>query len=83
MSESRNLSRPSRRIPDFNSRDVEAEWWDTDSITDYMDELEPVHVRFAKSQESLDCLLITPNGVRREKITGIITPWDIGLIRES
>jgi hypothetical protein len=73
MSESRNLSRPSRRIPDFNSRDVEAEWWDTHSITDYVDELEPVHVRFAKSQERLDSLLITPNGVRGEKIAVMIT----------
>jgi len=34
------------RIPTFTSRQEEAEWWDTHDITDYLDELEPVEVRF-------------------------------------
>ncbi len=41
--------RPSRRIPDFATREEEAAWWDSHSITDYLDELEPVKVRFARN----------------------------------
>jgi predicted DNA binding CopG/RHH family protein len=40
--------RPSR-IPEFSSREEEAEFWDTHDITDYLDELKPVKVRFAKN----------------------------------
>lgn len=36
------------RIPEFKSREEEAEWWDTHDITDYLDELEPVKVHFAQ-----------------------------------
>ena len=37
------------RIPVFKSRDEEAAWWDTHDITDYLDELKPVQVRFARN----------------------------------
>ena len=37
------------RIPEFRSRQEEADWWDTHDITDYLDELRPVKVRFAKN----------------------------------
>jgi hypothetical protein len=37
------------RIPQFNSREEEAAWWDSHDITDYLDELTPVRVRFAKN----------------------------------
>lgn len=37
------------RIPEFASREEEAEWWDTHNITEYLDELKPVKVRFAKN----------------------------------
>lgn len=36
------------RIPEFASREEEAEFWDSHDITDYRDELRPVRVRFAK-----------------------------------
>ncbi len=36
------------RIPVFGSRQDEAEFWDSHDITDYLDELRPVKVRFAK-----------------------------------
>ncbi|MFL5759634.1 MAG: CopG family antitoxin [Thermomicrobiales bacterium] len=49
MSEQQHPLSPGRRIPDFASREEEAAWWDTHSITDYLDELEPVQARFAKS----------------------------------
>ncbi len=37
------------RIPQFASREDEAAWWDSHDITDYLDELKPVRVRFAKN----------------------------------
>lgn len=36
------------RIPDFASREEEAEFWDTHDITEFLDELTPVKVRIAK-----------------------------------
>jgi predicted glycoside hydrolase/deacetylase ChbG (UPF0249 family) len=52
--------KPSRRIPDFATREEEAEWWDTHSITDYLDELEPVQVRFAKNLSSPIAVRLDP-----------------------
>lgn len=36
-------------IPEFKSREEEAEFWDTHSFSDYWDEFKPVKVRFAKN----------------------------------
>ncbi len=36
-------------IPDFATHEEEAEFWDKHDITDYLDELKPVDVRFAKN----------------------------------
>ena len=36
------------RIPEFKSREEEAEFWDTHDTTDFEDEFKPVKVRFAK-----------------------------------
>ena len=43
--------RPSekRRIPTFATREEAAAWWDSHDVTDYLDELTPVRVRFAKN----------------------------------
>ena len=35
------------RIPEFASREEEAEFWDTHDITDFWDELKPVKVKFS------------------------------------
>ena len=37
------------RIPEFASREEEAEFWDTHSLADYWDEFKPTRVRFAKN----------------------------------
>ncbi len=37
-----------RTIPEFASREEEAEFWDTHDIADYWDELKPVKVRFSQ-----------------------------------
>lgn len=42
----------SMRVPDFSSREEEAEWWDTHSIVDYLDELEPIQIRYAQPEKS-------------------------------
>ncbi|HEU5423542.1 MAG TPA: CopG family antitoxin [Nitrolancea sp.] len=36
------------RIPEFTSREEEAEFWDTHDIADYWDDLKPVRVRFSQ-----------------------------------
>ena len=40
-------SKPSH-IPEFKTREEEAEFWDTHSFADFADELRPVKVHFAK-----------------------------------
>ena len=36
-------------IPEFASREEEAEFWDTHDLADYWDDFKPVRVRFAKN----------------------------------
>ena len=48
MARATTPARPASRIPGFASREEEAEFWDTHDITDFLDELTPVRVRFAK-----------------------------------
>lgn len=36
-------------IPEFKSKEEEAEFWDTHDLADYWHEFKPVRVRFAKS----------------------------------
>jgi CopG antitoxin of type II toxin-antitoxin system len=49
LSKRQKAAQRARRIPDFATKEEEAAWWDSHSITDYLDELEPVQVRFAKN----------------------------------
>ncbi len=37
------------RIPEFNSREEEAEWFDSHDMADYQDEFKTVRARFAKN----------------------------------
>ena len=37
------------RIPEFKSREEEAEWFDTHDMADYQDEFKTVRARFAKN----------------------------------
>ena len=37
------------RIPEFTSREEEAEWFDTHDMADYQDEFKTVRARFAKN----------------------------------
>ena len=42
-------SRERTAVPEFASREEEAAFWDTHDVTDYLDELKPAEVRFAKN----------------------------------
>jgi len=41
--------KPKEPIPEFKSRQEEAEFWDTHDLADYWDEFKPVKVRFARN----------------------------------
>src|SRR4051812_22501338 len=49
---------PDRRnaisIPEFRSREEEAEFWDTHDVTDYLDELQPMRVQVVPQISSLE-----------------------------
>jgi hypothetical protein len=49
-SEHDNLRRTATsRIPDFQSREEEAAFWDTHDFTEFLDETRPVKLRVAKN----------------------------------
>ncbi len=56
----RATNRKKSRIPDFKSREEEAEFWDTHDITDLTEELKPVRVRFAKRLSEEITIRLTP-----------------------
>ena len=41
--------KPKEPIPEFKSRQEEAEFWDTHDLADYWDEFKPVKARFARN----------------------------------
>ncbi len=47
-----NSKKPKSRIPEFETIEEEAKFWDTHDFTDYLDELKPVKVKFAKNLSS-------------------------------
>ena len=49
-----NANRPPAKdpIPEFATREEEAEFWDTHDFTDYWDELEPANVTVSPNLES-------------------------------
>jgi hypothetical protein len=54
-----------RRVPEFASRAEEAAFWDTHDVTDYLDELKPVKVRFAKKLSEGITIRLTPAMLER------------------
>ena len=42
-----------KRIPKFRSLEEERKFWDTHSVTDFLDELKPITVSFAKPRKKL------------------------------
>ena len=85
-------SKPVSRIPDFKSRQEEAEFWDTHSIADYWDELKPVKVRFAKNLSEGITIRLDPETLKtvraqaREKGLGpttLIRMWILERVKKE
>ena len=52
---------PSRsRIPDFQTREEEAEFWDTHDFTEFLDETRPVKLRVSKNLASALSVRLDP-----------------------
>lgn len=80
------------RIPEFASREEEAEFWDNHDFSEFEDELTPVKVRFAKrlsqglavrfDEETLEALRTQ---ARRKGIgpTTLVRMWVIERLREE
>lgn len=60
MSEQHDPTRRPSRIPEFATKEEEALFWDTHSFTDYLDELEPVEIRFAKNLSNPPAVRLDP-----------------------
>jgi predicted DNA binding CopG/RHH family protein len=48
------------RIPEFRTCEEEAEFWDTHDVTDYLDELRPVRMSFARHLSSSMTVRLDP-----------------------
>ena len=53
MTEKKQSINKNDTMPNFTSIEEEAEFWDTHDFTDYLDELEPVEVKFADDFKSV------------------------------
>jgi hypothetical protein len=53
------------RIPRFRTREEEAAWWDSHDITEYLDELRPVKVRFARNLSESITIRFDPETLAR------------------
>lgn len=49
MTDKERKMKPKEPIPEFASREEEAEFWDTHDLADYWDEFKRTRVRFAKN----------------------------------
>lgn len=71
----RPTTQPASRIPQFATREDEAAWWDTHDVTDYLDELKPVGVRFAQNLSEGLTVRLDPQTMQelrqRAKLQGI------------
>jgi len=53
-----------RSIPEFKSREEEAQFWDTHSAADYWQESQPVKVRFARNLSEGITIRLDPETMR-------------------
>src|SRR3954454_9232971 len=72
-----DLGRPAAsRIPDFQSREEEAAFWDTHDFTEFLDETRPVKLRVAKNLSA--GLTVRLDRRDREGLEGGATEQGIG-----
>lgn len=79
-------------IPEFSSREQEAEFWDTHDFADYWDELKPAKVRFSRNLSEGLCIrldretLATLRAKAREQGIGpttLVRMWILERLREK
>ncbi len=60
---------PKKRLPEFKTEEEAAEFWDTHSLADYWDQMEPVQVTFAPGALKLKqvCLRLSPPMIEQAK----------------
>ncbi len=66
------------KIPKFKTHEGEARFWDTHSLTDYMDELKPAHLEFPRPKHLVSMRLEERQirelkAIAREKGIGYLT----------
>ena len=84
-SKERTGNQTERRIPEFQSREEEAAFWDTHDVTDYLAELRPVAVQRAGTGENATVSVrklpdgsfvqILPDGSQRPYVSPHQTDW--------
>lgn len=57
--------KPKEPIPEFKTREEEAEFWDTHDLSDYWAEWKPVKVRFAKNLSEGITIRLDPETMQR------------------
>ena len=80
------------RIPEFSSRDEEAEWFDSHDMADYQDEFKTVKARFAKNLSQPLSIRFAPEVIAelrsqaKEKGVGpttLVRMWVMERLREA
>jgi predicted DNA binding CopG/RHH family protein len=56
-----------KRIPKFKSLEEERKFWNTHSITEFMDELKPAKIEFAKPKKKLVSVRLDTNQIQSLK----------------
>jgi D-serine dehydratase len=60
------MTQQKTRIPEFKNRQEMAEWWDTHSVSDYLDELKPVNLKFELEKSKQETIVVRFNeGVKK------------------
>ena len=81
-----------KHIPKFTSIEEEAEFWDTHDFTDYLDEMKPIKVNFAKNLSSGITVRFdakTLNAIRKEAhekgvgATTLIRMWVLERLKDQ
>lgn len=64
----KNQIQRKERIPEFSSREEEAEFWDTHSLADYWDEFKPVRVSVAKNLSEGITIRLDPETLQKVRV---------------
>jgi len=87
------LGQPGKsRVPEFVSREEEAEWFDTHDMADYQDEFKTVKARFARNLSQGITIRLDPETLRQVRSlahekgigpTTLIRMWILERLREA